>query len=43
MGYVVAAYLLVAVVFAGYVRTLWGRQRVIADMAEAAGLREERS
>ena len=43
MGYVSVAYLLVAAVFAGYVLTLLGRQRVIADMAEAAALREDHS
>jgi hypothetical protein len=42
VGFVAAAYLLVAALFAGYVFTLAARQRVIADMAEAAGAQEER-
>jgi hypothetical protein len=41
MAYVVAAYLVVAGLFAGYVWTLAARQRMIADMAEAVGLRED--
>jgi hypothetical protein len=43
MGFVAAAYLIVAALFAGYVLTLLARQRVIADMAEAAGALKERS
>jgi hypothetical protein len=39
MGFVAAAYLVVAGLFAGYVWTLVARQRVIADMADAAGLK----
>jgi hypothetical protein len=41
MGYVVAAYLVIVALFAGYAITLAGRQRTIADLADAAGLREE--
>jgi hypothetical protein len=36
MGFVVAAYLIVAALFAAYVVTLIGRQRLIAEMADAA-------
>ena len=43
MGFVVAAYLIVSALFAGYVWTLLARQRVIAEMAEAAGTQKERS
>lgn len=43
MGFVAAAYLIVAGLFLGYVWTLVARQRVIAEMAEAAGLRGGRS
>jgi hypothetical protein len=42
MGFVAAAYLVVAALFAGYVWTLVARQRVIADMADAAGMQKER-
>lgn len=35
MSYVIAAYLVVAALFAGYVWTLLARQRVIAELAEA--------
>jgi hypothetical protein len=38
MGYVVAAYLLVALLFAGYALTLAARQRLIAELADAAGV-----
>ena len=43
MGFVVAAYLIVAALFVGYVWTLSARQRVIAEMADAVGLREEQT
>lgn len=36
MAFVVAAYLITAALFAGYALTLAARQRVIADLAEAA-------
>jgi hypothetical protein len=36
MLYVIAAYLAVIALFAGYGWTLWARQRAIADLAEAA-------
>ncbi|MGQ0550386.1 MAG: hypothetical protein ACT4PY_12050 [Armatimonadota bacterium] len=36
MSYVAAAYLLAAALVAGYVLSLAARQRVIADLAEAA-------
>ncbi|MDR7418707.1 MAG: hypothetical protein QN178_07325 [Armatimonadota bacterium] len=42
MGFVVAAYLVVAALFAGYAITLAARQRLIADMAEAATTPKER-
>ncbi|MDR7522237.1 MAG: hypothetical protein QN168_07235 [Armatimonadota bacterium] len=42
MGFVAAAYLIVTALFAGYALTLAGRQRLIADLAEAAGLEEAR-
>ena len=35
MGYVAAAYLVVAALFVGYALTLIGRQRVIAELADA--------
>ncbi len=41
MGYVAAAYLITMALFVGYALTLIGRQRVIADLADAVGLREE--
>lgn len=36
MSYVVAAYLVVAALAVGYVFTLAARQRIIADLADAA-------
>ncbi len=36
MGFVVAAYLLVAALFVFYVLSLAARQRLIADLADAA-------
>ena len=40
MGFVIAAYLLVAALFVGYALTLTARQRLITDLAEAVGARE---
>lgn len=40
MGYVIAAYLVVAALAVGYGLTLAARQRMIADLADAAGVRE---
>lgn len=37
MGYVAAAYLLVAVLLAGYAWTLWARQRDLVRRADEAG------
>jgi hypothetical protein len=42
MGFVAAAYLTIAALFVGYVLTLTARQRLIADMTEAAGTLKER-
>ncbi|MDR7537668.1 MAG: hypothetical protein QN183_15090 [Armatimonadota bacterium] len=36
MGFVAAAYLIVAALFVAYVLTLIGRQRLIAEMADAS-------
>ncbi|MDI6771060.1 MAG: hypothetical protein QME77_00540 [bacterium] len=43
MGYVAAAYIVVAALFAGYAMTLVARQRLIADLSDAAGTRQGRS
>lgn len=40
MGFVVAAYLIAAALFAGYILTLLARQRMISDLAEAVRSRE---
>lgn len=37
MGYVAAAYIVIAALFAGYGLTLVARQRLIADLSDAAG------
>ena len=42
MGFVAAAYLVIVALFVGYALTLIARQRVIAELAGAAGLREDR-
>lgn len=43
MGYVVAAYIVVAALFAGYALTLVARQRLISDLSDAADTRQGRS
>jgi len=42
VGYVAAAYIVVAALFAGYAMTLVARQRLIAELSEAAGPSQER-
>ncbi len=43
MGYVAAAYIVIAGLFAGYALTLKARQRLIADLSDAAGTPQGRS
>lgn len=42
MGYVAAAYVVVAALFAGYALTLTARQRLIAELTDAVGTRKGR-
>lgn len=42
MGYVAAAYIVIAALFAGYALTLVARQRLIADLSNAARPSQER-
>lgn len=43
MGYVIAAYLLMMALFIAYALTLAARQRLITDLADAAGVEMRRS
>lgn len=43
MGYVAAAYIVVAALFAGYAMSLVARQRLIAELSDAAGPSQERT
>jgi len=42
VGYVAAAYMVVAALFAGYAMTLVARQRLIAELSDALGPSPER-